>query len=112
MKTAGSETVIEFEQGGMTDWMSFDAGLRMHHFTELMSSGAAVEETPQFVASPEGLRYTGTDFAMRVGNKTTHGAYRVTYGQVDGYRLPKRVEVRVEKSLDVHLRFTGCRIGD
>jgi hypothetical protein len=111
LKTADGETVITFQQGGMTDWMSFDAASRMHHFTELLPNGGAVEETPQFEASPEGLLYTGTDFAMHRGNKTTHGAYRMTYGQVNGYRLPKVVEVRVEKSLDVHFRFTGCRIG-
>ena len=112
MKTADGETVITFRRGGVTDWMSFDADLRMHHFTELMPNGEAVEETPQFEASPEGMLYTGTDFAMHRGKTTTHGAYRVTYRQVDGYRLPKRVEVRVEKSLDVHFRFTGCKIGN
>lgn len=111
MKTTDSETVIAFPQGGMTDWMSFDAGLKMHHFTELMANGGAVEETPQFVASPAGLLYTGTDYAMQHGKTMTHGAYRVIYREVDGYRLPKVVEVRAEKGLAVHFRFTGCKVG-
>jgi TonB family protein len=111
-----AKTVIEFKQGGMTDWMSFDGADRMLHFTELMPNGAAMEETPQFVASPKGLLYTGTKFdshhASDSGETDTFGAYRIAYGQVDGFRMPKVVEVVVQGGLDVHLRFSGCRVGD
>lgn len=115
-KEAGRLTVIEYKQGAITDWMSFDAQGRMLHFTELMPGGAAVEETPQFVASAKGLLYAGTKFeshhASSGGGTNTNGAYRVTYGQVDGFRIPKTVEVVVQGGLDVHLRFSGCRVGD
>lgn len=112
VKTTGAGTVIEYEQGGVTDWMSFDGNLRMLHYTELLPSGEAIEQTPVFAAGPDGLLlYTGADFAMHQGDATTHGAYRIEYQEVDGYRLPKVVEIKAGKSLDVHFRLRGCKIG-
>lgn len=106
-----AKTVIEYKQGGMTDWMSFDGASRMIHFTELMPNGEAVEESPHFVASPGGLLYTGTDFVIHRGQTNTHGAYRIAYQKVNGFRMPKTVEIEVKGSLDVHFRFTGCKVG-
>ncbi len=114
LQKAESETVIQFRQGRMTDWMSFDAEDRMLHFTELLPGGAAVEETPQFAASPKGLLYTGTDFESHrvtsAGEVDRYGAYRIAYQNVDGFRLPMTVEALVRGSLDVHFRFTGCKV--
>lgn len=113
MKTVAGKTVVVFKRGGVTDWMSFDGQSRMVHFTELMPNGEAVEESPEFVASPDGLLYTGTDFVVhRPGSQVnTHGAYRIAYREVDGVRMPRRVEIEVKGSLDVHFRFTSCRVG-
>lgn len=116
MRTAGSQTVIEFERGGVRDWMSFDSAARMLHFTELMPGGAAVQETPQFEATPTGLVYLGTHFevhpASADGKPDTLGAYRIQYQKVDGLRMPKTVEVEVNGTLEVHFQFPGCRVGD
>lgn len=113
VKTVAGKTAVVFKRGGVTDWMSFDRQSRMVHFTELMPSGEAVEESPEFVASPNGLLYTGTDFVVhRAGGQAeTHGAYRIAYREVDGFRMPKRVEIEVKGSLDAHFRFTGCKVG-
>ncbi len=108
----GSETVIVFHRRGVTDWMSFDGKLRMLHYTELIPSGEAIEETPQFAAGPNGrLLYTGTDFVVHRGEKNTHGAYRIQYRMVHGYRLPRTVEVKAGNRFDVHFRFRHCRVG-
>lgn len=111
MRSTPSGTVIEFRQNGMTDWMRFNAASRMVHFTELMPNGEVVEESPHFVASRDGLLYSGTDFEMHEGDATTHGAYRIEYQQVGNYRMPRTVEIEVQGKLDVHFRFTDCQVG-
>lgn len=116
VKPVGLETVIEYKQGGATDWMSFDAKSRMLHFTQLLPGGAAVQESPQFEASSGGLLYTGTHFDIHSGSANGQpdslGAYRIEYQKVDGLRLPKTLEVEVNGTLDVHFQFSGCRLGD
>lgn len=115
LQKADSETVIQFKQGRITDWMSFDGADRMLHFTELMPGGAAVEETPQFAASAKGLLYRGTNFESHrvtsAGEVDRYGSYQVEYQKVGGFRVPKTVEAVVKGKLDVHFRFTGCRVG-
>jgi hypothetical protein len=116
VKPVGLETVIEYKQGSTTDWMSFDSQSRMLHFTQLLPRGAAVQESPQFESSGDGLLYTGTHFevhnASTDGKPDSLGAYRVQYQKVDGLRVPKTVEVEVNGTLDVHFQFSGCRLGD
>ena len=115
VKPVGLETVIQYKQGDTTDWMSFDSQSRMLHFTQLLPAGAAVQESPQFEASGDGLVYTGTHFeihnASADGNPDTLGAYRIQYQKVDGLRVPKTVEVEVNGTLDVHFQFSDCRVG-
>ena len=115
VKPVGLETVIQYKQGGTTDWMSFDSQSRMLHFTQLLPGGSAVQETPQFEPSGDGLLYTGTHFdvhsASAGGQPDSLGTYRVQYQKVDGLRMPKTVEVEVNGTLDVHFQFSDCRLG-
>lgn len=111
MKTTAAGTVVEFRSGGVTDWLSFDASSRMTHFTQLMPTGETIEESPQFAASSGRLLYTGSNFEIHQGASTAHGAYNVEYQQVDGYRMPRTVEIKADGGLDVHLRFTDCKVG-
>lgn len=116
VKPVGPETVILYKQGGATNWMSFDSQSRMLHFTQLLPGGNAVQETPQFEASADGLLYAGTHFEIHSGSANgkpdTLGAYGIEYTKVDGLRMPKTLEVEVNGTLDVHFQFSGCRVGD
>ncbi len=116
VKPVGLETVIQYQQGSTRDWMSFDSESRMLHFTQLLPAGAAVQESPQFEASGDGLLYTGANFEIHSGQSDgkpdTLGAYRIQYQKMDGLRVPKTVEVEVNGTLDVHFQFSDCSLGD
>lgn len=111
MQQTSQGTNVEFRQNGATDHISFDKSLLVTHFDEQISQNESLNEKPHYTTSPAGWLYTGIDYTLHNGAQMTHVIYRITYQGAGLYRLPKTVEIQVNQSFHVHLRFQKCVLG-
>jgi len=79
--------------------------------TRILSIGGKVDEHPTFLQTPEGLIFTANDVVSQsAGGESTRIKYEIQSAQVDGFRLPSSVHLKINDNVDVRFSLNSCTI--
>jgi hypothetical protein len=79
--------------------------------TRILSIGGKVDEHPTFLQTPEGLIFSANDVVNQSeGGGSIRIKYEIQSVQVDGFRLPSSVHLKVNDNVDVRFSLNSCTV--
>jgi hypothetical protein len=79
--------------------------------TRITSIGGKIDEHPAYLATPDGLIFSGNEALddSGAGGRTTV-KYQIDNAMTDGFRLPSAVHLQVNDNVDVRFSLNGCSV--